>query len=97
MPLFAFRVSPGRAGSRNPDRTEFTPGGTATRADGWFSPRAARLEHGKTAFDRRNTGFGTGAANSWSQRDHAGTERRSLAVVGKDGRRSRKTSAPRRL
>src|SRR6266850_3841830 len=97
MSVFAVRVSSGRARSRNPCRTELTPGGTATRSDGRFGTRPARMEHGKTSLDRRNAGPGAGAANPRGERDHAGTERRSLAVVGKDGRRSRQTSAPRGL
>src|SRR5258707_4901682 len=97
MSLFAVRISNGRARSRDSHHTECEPRRDAARSDGGPSPRAAGLEHGKTTFHSRNARPGAGAANSRGQRDHAGAQRRSLALVGKDGRRSRQTSAPRGL
>src|SRR5260370_11259670 len=96
MSVFASRLSRGRAGSRDPGGTQRKPGRDATRSNGWSSTRATRLEHGKTAVDRRNAGPGAGTSNPGSQRDHAGAQRHSLADAGQDRGRSRKTSASRR-
>src|SRR5260370_14648623 len=97
MSVYAFRLSHGRAGSRDPGGTQCKARRDATRANGWSSARTARLEHGKTAVDRRNAGPGAGTSNPRPQRNHAGTEGRSLATVSKNGRRPRQTSAPRGL
>src|SRR6266478_5273488 len=97
MPVSAVRLSHGRAGNRDPGRAERKPGDSATRSDGRLSPRAARLEYGKTAIDRRNARPGACPSNTRSQRDHAGAQRCSIADAGQNGGRSRKTSAPRGL
>src|SRR5882672_6711981 len=49
MPLFAVRVSHGRARSRDPCGAQPKSRSVASRSDGGLGARAARLEYGKTA------------------------------------------------
>src|SRR6267143_1331058 len=97
MPLFAVRVSHGRARSRDPCRAQPKSRSVASRSDGGLGARAARLEYGKTALYRRNARPVTSTANTRSQRNHAATERCSAATIGEDGRRPRKATASRGL
>src|SRR6267378_2526974 len=97
MPLFAVRVSHGRARSRDPCRAQPKSRSVASRSVGGLGARAARLEYGKTALYRRNARPVTSTANTRSQRNHAATERCSAATIGEDGRRPRKATASRGL
>src|SRR5258708_31543916 len=97
MPLFAVRVSHGRAGSRDPYGAQRKPRGDATRTDGGLSACTARLEYGKTALYSRNARPIKGTTNTRREGDHAGTKGCPLATAGKDGRRPRKATASRGL